>query len=278
MDELADLVNDRKWYVPGEDDGTPRSAPNRPLFVSFYKHDETIVVGSGFDAALQIREARESGIEKLPLVLVYNHIFQRPVGGFAPDARLRTLADEFYERGLELTAVPEWQVGDYHKLASPGELKEVVEVPEREDVSEVRWETVKRELLANDRAPSRPLLLTLVRTGAGRAWVDKPVVVSVASEMGIEEMPVVLFYHRLDRSPCGEPADGEDMLCKAALAAGAEEAVCRGGDEPTTAQLDTSPGSDALRMLDSTPVSITANLYSGLNYTQNHYNQDRCAS
>lgn len=261
VDELASLVSDEDWYIPGADDGTPRTAPNRPIFVSLYKDSGEIVVDSGAD---RIRRAREQGIGRLPVVLVYNNVKQRPISSFGQDVTLGDLAQDFYSEGIELTAVPEWRAGDYHKLATPEELSQVVEIPTRDDIPPEQWGAVEQELRSNNLQLSRPLLLTLVRSGPGRAWVNEPTTVAVASSLGMTELPVVLFYHDIDRTPCGQPARCEDSLCEAATAAGASQDVCSSsGEQGTTAGASTVDDGKLLEL------TIDPHLYDGLSYTQN---------
>jgi len=276
VSELVDLVTDEQWYVAGESDGSPLTVPNRPVFVSLYQHDEQIVVDSGVE---RIRQAREQGVERLPVVLVYNNRLQRPISEFEDQATLEQLAEVFYEDAIELTAVPEWKVGDHHKAATFEELREVVDIPAREDIAPERWEAVEQALRDNGMRLSRPLLLTLVRSGQGRAWIDDPVKVAVAEELGVETLPVVLFYHKLDRTPCGASADGEDLLCEAAGAAGASLEQC----EDRAAQAARSPaaaGAGGLAGLAARDGlagpgagNVPGALYSGLSYTQG-----QCAS
>lgn len=267
VEELAGLVTDQQWYVPGADDGTPRTAPNRPVFVSVYKHNGEIVVDSGVE---RIRLAREQGGETLPVVLVYNDTLQRPVSSFDPEVTVGELANEFFAEGIELTAVPEWRVGDYHKSVTVEELREVVDVPERDDIPTARWDSVAREIRANGLKVPEPLLVTLIRSGRGRAWVNDPTAVAVAEELGVEELPVVLFYHRLDRRACGQPSSCSELLCEAADAAGAPAGTCESGS--TTAGNGLSePGSESRPEL-ALASGTNPGLYEGLSYTQNQCN------
>jgi len=263
VDELSELVSGQKWYVAGPDDGTPRTAPNRPIFVSLYRHNGDIVVDGGVE---RIRRAREEGVERLPVVLVFNDSSQRPVGAFGEDVTVSELAERFYGDGIELTAVPEWQVGDYHKMARLEELRELVEVPEQEDVLARRWDQVEQTLRDNDMAPAQPLLITLVRSGQGRAWINDPTKVAVAQELGIESLPVVLFYHRIDRRACGQPSNCEDLLCEAATAAGASAEVCADAGESTLSAAAGGRTPDA--QAGNLAFVVDPQLYEGLSYTQ----------
>jgi len=262
--ELIELAGDARWYVPGEDDGTAMTVPDRPVFVSVYKHSGEIVVDRSVE---RLRRARERGEDRLPVVLVYNDALQRSFAGFDRDATVGELAERFYDEGIELTAVPEWRVGDHHLAATVAELREVVDIPEREDIPEQRWAALEEAIRANGMAVPQPLLLTLVRSGPGRAWIDDPATAAVAAELGVETLPVVLFYHRLDRRACGQPSDCGTRLCEAAVAAGAPREICRSEQQAAGAGGGAGPS--------ERPVASRMDLrvYEGLSYTQN-----RCSS
>lgn len=267
VEELAGLVNDEQWYVPGSDDGTPRTAPNRPVFVSVYKHSGEIVVDSGVE---RVRRVQGQGVETLPVVLVYNDVLQRPVSSFEPGVTVGELANEFFGEGIELTAVPEWRVGDHHKTVTVEELREVVDVPLRDDIPADRWDSVAREIRANGLKLPEPLLVTLVRSGRGRAWVNDPTTVAVAEDLGVEELPVVLFYHRLDRRACGQPSSCSDTLCEAATAAGASADICK--SDSTTAGSGNGESDPASLPELAVASGMNLRLYEGLSYTQNQCN------
>jgi len=267
VEELMDLVTDKQWYVAGQGDGSGRGVSERPVFVSLYRHNEQIVVDSG---VRRIRQARQQGIERLPVVLVYNNRLQRAIDDFEEDVTLESLAEVFYDDAIELTAVPEWQAGDHHKSATVAELRQVVDIPAREDVDPERWLAVEQELRANGMALPGPLLMTLVRSGQGRAWVDEPIKIAVAEELGIDSLPVVLFYHKIDRTPCGQPSSGKDLLCEAATAAGASLEECDADRQEANAS---GPDQEYNEKDSEAWLNPEDALYSGLSHTQNH-----CAS
>lgn len=246
VDELAELVSEEHWYVPGHDDGTPLSNPNRPVFISLYKTNNEIIVDQGVE---RIREAQRQGKQRLPVVLVYNNFGQRPISDFEESVTVRQLADLFYDEGLELTSVPEWHVGDYHKLATIGELKEVVDIPRRNDVNPERWSELEESIVSNGMQLSEPLLVTLLKSGEGGVWVDNPETVSVAADLGLENLPVVLFYHEIDREPCGQTSSScEDRICQAVTAAGAPAGACQQSLAQQQASLkNSSENADELR-------------------------------
>ena len=268
VSELSGLIADNKWYVPGKNNGTPLSAPNRPVFVSLYKNNKEIIVGSG--GRERIRQAREQGVKSLPVVLVYNDVQQRPISSFSPNVTLPDLAQDFYTNGIELTAVPEWQVGDYHKMATPDEIRSVVKIPDRKDIPQADWDAAVKEFESNNMTLNRPLLMTLVKSGRGHAWVNDPAAVAVASNLGVKQLPVVLFYHRLDRTPCGEPSNCEDMLCRAATSAGAPDKICESkSKQPQNTAAGAPSGAGGATNGDPLGLGIDPHLYDGLRYTQN---------
>ena len=264
--ELAGLMSDERWYVPGKDDGTPLTAPNRPVFVSLYKYNNEIVV----DNAARIRKAQQQGIKSLPVVLVYNDIEQRPITSFPPAVTAAQIAQYFYSEGLELTAVPEWPVDDHHKMASPDELRDVVEIPKKDDIPPEKLAAAEQKLRDDGMKLPEPLLLTLIRSGQGRAWINDPTEVVAADELGVKELPVVFFYHRIDRTPCGEPARCEDMLCEAATSAGASPKVCESNNQnkANTAGVGGSGRAIAAPTGNALGLTIDPRLYQGLRYTQ----------
>ncbi|MGA8260665.1 MAG: hypothetical protein WB783_10675 [Arenicellales bacterium] len=267
VSELSGLIGDNKWYVAGKDNGTPLSAPNRPVFVSLYKSNKEIVVGSG--GRERIRRAQEQGTKLLPVVLVYNNVKQRPISSFSSNVTLADLAQDFYTNGVELTAVPEWEVGDYHKMATPDEIRAVVKIPDRKDISQADWDAAVQEFENNNMTLSRPLLLTLVRSGRGHAWINDPAAVAVASNLGVKQLPIVLFYHSINRTPCGEPSNCQDMLCRAATAAGAPEKVCESSSkQPQNTAAGAPSKAGGTSSNGSLGMGIDPHLYNGLRYTQ----------
>jgi hypothetical protein len=210
VSELAGLVDASKyWYRPAVDRISP-------VFVSLYRDAKEIVVGGGVDA---IRAARASGSPSIPVVVVYNHSFQRPLSRYGAEVSVTDIAKEFFENRIEITPVPEWRDGDHHMQASISELKRLVNT----GLNEGRLEdesAIERRIAGNGGILKAPLLLTLLRTGGGRVWIDSPATLEVASRMGVAEVPVTLFYQDIDRQPCGAPSECGEQICAAAKAAG----------------------------------------------------------
>ncbi len=209
VSELASLADASKyWYKPGGDRGSP-------IFVSLYRDIREIVVG-GVDA---LRAAQQSGRSSVPAVVVYNHSFQRPLSRYGAEASVTEIANEFFDKRIEITAVPAWEAGDFHMQASVADLMALVNTKvnrgARQDKS-----TIERKISENGGVVTAPLLVTLLRTGTGQVWIDSPATLEVANSMGVSEVPVTLFYQDIDRQPCGAPSACEAQICGAAKAAG----------------------------------------------------------
>lgn len=223
--ELSRLVDSQKyWYTPGTDDGTMMSMPNRPLFVSLYRDNGEIVVDGDLS---QIQRARQQGKETLPVVVVYNQTYQRPLSRYKADVTLSEVAEEFFNNRLEVTPVPEWEVGDYHKMATLDEIRSVVDDFKTSDISDDDVAAAESTIQRNGGVVKAPLLLTLFRSGNGKVWVNSPATLAAAENLGVSEMPVTLFFHDIDRQPCGAESSCLDNLCDAVVDGGGSEDMCR---------------------------------------------------
>ena len=216
--ELASLVKDSRWYQQGQSaPSSKESAPNRPIFVSLYAYNKEILV----DADL----ARiQSGPATFPVVFIFNSGQFRPVSQYGADATVAEIANEFFNNRTQLTGVPEWHVGDYHKFVKTSELKSLLKPPPKDKLPPERWQQIESEL--KEGGFKTPLLLSVFGSGEGRIWANQAEKVSVADALGIEQVPVVFFYHNLDRFACGQTATCDDRICEAVIAAGGDSAVC----------------------------------------------------
>ena len=210
VSELSALADASSyWYQPGAD-------RNSPIFVSLYRDTKEIVVGGGTDA---IQAARASGKSSVPVVIVYNHSFQRPLSRYGMETSVTDIANEYFNNRIEITPVPEWKDGDYHMKASVSDLKALVNTAENEALKEDKA-AIENMISQNGGMVKDPLLLTLLRTGTGKVWIDSPATLEVASNMGVTDVPVTLFYEDIDRQPCGAPSECGAQICAAAKAAG----------------------------------------------------------
>ncbi len=223
-DELAGLLKDSWWYRQGNlQPNSPRSVPNRPIFVSLYGDRGEIVVDSGTE---RIRNAQQEGVRELPVVFVYNDMRTRPISRYSANVKAKEIVDDFFKRGLKLTSVPEWrQVGDHHMVAPVAELMELLGTIDKKDIDPARWSAITQDIRNN--GFNTPLLISLFNSGDGRIWANGPDRIAAAAELGVGQVPVVFLYHDIGRPPCGQPIRTTALICSAALAAGAEPSICQ---------------------------------------------------
>lgn len=224
-EELLNLLDDNAfWYQPGDNaNATPSASfdPRRPIFVSLYNDKSQVVIDS--DPRV-IRAAAAAGLPTLPVVFIYNEENQMPLSRMGDNAQLRDVASRFFDNGKEVTPVPEWRTGDFHMKVETDEVTDMFDIPNRDQIDPVRWSELEADLRVN--GFKQPLKVTFLRDGE-RMWVDQPERAAVAASMGMQNMPVVYYYHGFDRMSCGaEAMSCQDMVCDAAIAGGASGAVC----------------------------------------------------
>ena len=232
VSELASLLNGQKfWYRSG-------GAHASSLFVSLYKDSNEVVIDGGVEA---IRRAQQAGEATLPVVIVYNQGHQRPLSRYSPDVTVSEIAHDFFENRVEITPVPEWKEGDFHLSANIGELQSLLHASNGKEISPGEMAAAEQKIKNNAGMVKDPLLLTLLRTGGGTAWIDRPATLEAAESMGISKVPVTLFYEDIDRQACGVPSSCRELICDAAIAAGGMPQMCESGNNVSALRLIPSP-------------------------------------
>lgn len=222
--ELLDLVSRLEteyWYRPGPSQDGAGANPRETVLIGLYPDNDQIVIDA---TAERIRQWQAQDKARVPVTFFYNFDYQRPVSRFADDTTLEDIMDSFFEGGNELTPVPLWTVGDYHLEVTGDELEELFELPEADDIDPRRYRALVDDLAAQGFS-RKPVLVTLLQSGKYRR-VAEPDRVRVALDQGIESFPVAVFYHRVDREPCGAAALCFDSLCDAVVCAGGDPNVC----------------------------------------------------
>jgi hypothetical protein len=209
--ELADHITDEFWYFVGRND----RPVNEGVMVSLYRHENRIVVDGNLG---QVRRAQEAGQQTMPVVIIYNEDYQRPISAFGEDPQLDEVVEAFFDEETQVTLVPNWKgpYADFHTLTSIEDLEEFVDLPEKEDIDEEYYKQLVTELKAKG-FEQKPVLVTLYNNDR-KVWVDNPARVRAAKEMGFEQVPLAYLYHSLDRLPCGvTPGDNcRDRIRRAA--------------------------------------------------------------
>lgn len=229
-DELASLLKDQWWYKTNKQ-------PNAdfPIFVSLYKDNQEIIIDGNY--ASLINAAKQQGTDKLPVVVIYNEEQQRPISRYGDEPTINLVSSKFFSEGEELTPPPDWRYKDFHMIAKMDELKDLFEVPDKDTIGAARWAELTNDLKQN--GFDRPMLITLL-SNASRMWINEPDRVAAAADLGMTDVPVVFFNHTFGRLACGETASCEDLICEAAIAAGADASVC-GAPEAGRQSATTTP-------------------------------------
>ncbi len=239
-DELVGLAEEEYWYRNRNRTATRDGLLVRPILVSLYGETEEIVVDI---TAEELRSFQQRGVERLPVVFYFNKDYQRPVTDVRNDLDLAGIIDEFENGGAELTPVPLLGSGDYHLDVPISEFQDLFDIPEREDIDPARYQQLVSQLQADgfDKGPS---VVTLF-SGSNSRWLDDPERIRAALDLGIDEVPVAVLYHRLQRMPCGASASCVRRICDAVVCAGGAPTDCleppAAGGVRETAPLESVP-------------------------------------
>jgi len=222
--ELDKLLSNQWWYQKGKD--APSAAAGRPVFVSLYKGDKSIVVDDNFG---QVEAAKKSGKATLPVVFLYNDKNVYPVRQLGEKPTAGEVASRFFNSGQEATPVPDWSEDNYHVLADRSELEGMFDAPPKDQVPPARWTELMNELKGG--GFKEPLKVSLL--SSKRMWADDPAKITAAKAAGVNQVPVVFFFHSIGRNACGQSGSTcQDIMCEAAIAAGADPSVCKPGNQP----------------------------------------------
>jgi hypothetical protein len=210
VDELIGLAGGGSWYAAGPSQASAGTNPRDNILVSLYKRDKGILVDA--DAA-KLQALKQSGKTRVPVTFYYNQKNQLPVSAFGSDVTLQELLNEFFNAGNEITMVPLWQVGDYHLNVPASELVDIFNIAERQDIDPARYQEALSEL-RQDGFSKSPALITLLRTDNFKT-IAEPERVRAAIELGMNDVPVVLFYHSMNRQSCSAPTNCFSQINKA---------------------------------------------------------------
>lgn len=223
VDELMGLAGDGFWYQPGPPQAGAGANPRGAVLVSLHKRGKQIIVDA--DSA-KLAALKQSGKNKVPVTFYFNQKHQSPISTFGGDVTLQGLLDEFFSSGRELSMVPLWQVGDYHLNVAPAELADLFDIPQVQDIDPARYQKAVNAI-RRDGFSQSPVLITLLQTDRFKALAE-PERVRAAMELGISDVPVVLFYHQLNRLSCGAPTRCFNQINRAMMCA-AEQTSGGGG-------------------------------------------------
>ena len=209
------------WYRRDSSRSASTPRTERPVLVSLYAENEEVVLDM---SRQELEELKSLGEDNLPVVFYYNKTFQAPVGQFDEDATLDDIMDDFSARGEQLTPVPLLNTGDYHLPVSGDELEDLFDIPDSDEISPERMKVLKQDL-QRDGFSKKPVVLTMY-SEKNSSWIDDPERVRAALDLGVEDIPVALLYHRLDRMTCGAVPNCVRRMCSAISCAGGSANSC----------------------------------------------------
>ena len=241
VDELITLSRaERRDANAGTQDGLwYQTRPNRPgagedgapILVSLYKKGRRIVVDAPESRLVALRD---SGTATAPVIFIYNGSHAIPLSELvAGDTDTRkalerltvdAVANHYFRTGERVTPPREWHDSDFHILAPVTDIRKLYRrAAKTQDASKAR-EQVAEEIQGEGFWP--PVKITL-NVESGLLWADSEARVAAAEKLGLEQVPVVFFYHEIHRLPCAAEADCEAAICRAVVSAGGESGVDR---------------------------------------------------
>ena len=203
----ASSTNTDSWYLV--DSSSDRPSPNRPVFVQLFSDTETVIMN---DAENINRILSTSPQATLPVVFVFNTISERPISRMTQPATVKSVIADFYSDGLMVTPPPEWDLREYHLMATMDELEDVFNLPEEDDIDSDVWQAISADIKQNGIDES--FLVTIIpggdlgSTGTSSArGLDRGIEVlgegavvnrldkiAVAKSLGYTELPVSFYY------------------------------------------------------------------------------------
>jgi hypothetical protein len=109
----------------------------------------------------------------------------------------------FDSDGKRVPPVRDWRIGDHHLMVRTEELTTLFDIPEKRDINPTEWQEAVNRL---ERQSQKPLQISLLADSDSERFISSTVLVSVAREMGLKRLPVIFFYHGIERQSCGMPS------------------------------------------------------------------------
>ncbi len=157
------------------------------VFVSIYQNEEEIIVDGNLGL---VREAVDSGDEYMPVIFHYYKNETIPIGRYPEIIDSGMVSEILKDVDLYVNAPPNWKQGDFHAEMTVEEIENLVTIPEKDDIDPELWAIIETRL-TND-GFQVPVILTS-ESGFSVDLHNSVETVSVAKEIGIELIPVVLF-------------------------------------------------------------------------------------
>jgi len=186
--DIIQFASTEYWYLSNPN--RPFLDPKRPrsLLISLYVGTNQVVVDANAIDALR----KEIGSDDIPVSFVFNDSNVVPISYFGANVSLEEARKAFKERGIKISEVPMWWLGDYHLTPTITEFEKFFDIPPLEDISANKQAKLKADLETHG-FTRKPILVTLFQD-TGTMAVDQPERVRMAASLGITNIPTVLVF------------------------------------------------------------------------------------
>ena len=202
---LADESNDF-WHFEDSPLGQGQAnskylSDNSPILVALYAGNKEAVV-----SPWQLERINQAKLDNviLPVMLFYNNQLIRPLSQISKKIGFPELINAYIRNGIKVSPAPSWEQGNYHSQATAQQLKELFDLPEKEDIPEDRYSRAVASI-----ENGRPLQVALV---GGKMFLGDPDrAVAIYEDGGHDLIPVHVSYVDL------EPSENNFSVCENAF-------------------------------------------------------------
>jgi len=138
LKKLQAPQKDVRWYRSKSTEAVSR----RPIFVSLYETTRSVLI----DGEDRINEALKTNPNALlPVVFIFNRINERAIDELGYPPTIKGVQAAYADKGLLVTPVPEWQLGEYQLYGGLDEFYDIFTIPKEEDFEPERWQKLLDE-------------------------------------------------------------------------------------------------------------------------------------
>ena len=188
MDEsdILQFSSDEYWYHPDSASALTNDKRPKTLQIALYVGINQVVIDQ-----YHLKSLKEHyGDDPIPVVFTFNDSNVVPISYFGANVSLEEVLKANQERGINIAAVPMWELGDYNIRPSIAEMQKYFDIPALEDIPPAKRQALEADLEANGFS-QKPIFISIL-TGSDNMVVDQPQRVAVAASMGMTNIPVSL--------------------------------------------------------------------------------------
>ena len=174
---------------------------NAPILISMYTDEQQVVVSPS--QIKRIQQAQLNG-DRLAVMFFFSSANVRPLSQISKRIGFAELANAYIRNGIKVSALPSWEDGNFHTLATAQQLKDLFDLPAKEDIPEERY---AKALSTIDNG--RPLQVAFV---GGKMFLGNPDrAVAMIEDGGYDLLPLNISYVDL------EPDENMFSICENAF-------------------------------------------------------------